>query len=280
MKTYGMIFVMTIVVLIVSGFTFAVEDLKEVPAIVVDNSEQSATEDVLQEASENPLSVAVTMDWVSRYIWRGQMVSHSVFQPEVAVGYAGFSASVWGNMELSKYNGQRGDINEYDYALEYGQTLLGPLNGSVGVIHYSLHGTDAPSTTEVFWGLGLDTFLNPEVKFFHDVEEVEGATYATFGVSHSLDELFKLGDLPVGLDISATLGWGSGSYNEYYWGTGKQDKVNDLMLSVGFPFEVCGWTVTPSVNYSTLLDHDIRETDAYSKKSDFLFAGISIGKEF
>lgn len=72
-------------------------------------------------------------------------------------------------------------------------------------------------------------------------------------------------------------GWGSASYNKYYWGT-DQSKLNDLTFSVSFPVEIAGWSVTPSLNYVTLLSDDIRDTDAYGTDSDFFFVGVSLSK--
>ena len=81
------------------------------------------------------------------------------------------------------------------------------------------------------------------------------------------------------MEIGASLGWSSGSYNKYYWGT-DQSKLNDLAFSVSFPIEIAGWTVAPSLNYITLLSDDIRDTDAYGTDSDFFFAGICLSKSF
>ena len=81
------------------------------------------------------------------------------------------------------------------------------------------------------------------------------------------------------MDIGATLGWGSASYDKYYWGT-EQSKINDLVLSVSFPFEIEGLTITPSLNYVTLLSDDLRDTDAYGTDSDFFFVGISLIEKF
>jgi hypothetical protein len=81
------------------------------------------------------------------------------------------------------------------------------------------------------------------------------------------------------MDIGATLGWGSASYDKYYWGT-EQSKINDLVLSVSFPFEVEGFTITPSLNYVTLLSDDIRKMDTYGTDSEFFFVGIGISMKF
>ncbi len=39
-------------------------------------------------------------------------------------------------------------------------------------------------------------------------------------------------------------------------------------------------TITPSLNYVTLLSDDLRDTDAYGTDSDFFFVGIGLTKKF
>jgi hypothetical protein len=99
-------------------------------------------------------------------------------------------------------------------------------------------------------------------------------------MGHSVEKVVEFGpDVPVGMEIGASFGWGSGSYNAYYWGT-DQNKMNDLVLSASFDFELAGLTATPSANYVTLLSDNIRGTDTYGTDSDFFFAGISLLKKF
>jgi hypothetical protein len=39
-------------------------------------------------------------------------------------------------------------------------------------------------------------------------------------------------------------------------------------------------TVTPNLNYVTLLSDDIRETNSYASESDYFFAGINLSYAF
>ena len=85
--------------------------------------------------------------------------------------------------------------------------------------------------------------------------------------------------MPVGMDFSASLGLGDKDYNEAYWGT-SDSGLNDLALSLAFPFEIGGWSVSPSLNYVTLVDGGIRATDSFRQESDYFYSGISISKSF
>jgi hypothetical protein len=56
-------------------------------------------------------------------------------------------------------------------------------------------------------------------------------------------------------------------------------------MSVGFPVPVMGWTLTPSVNYVTLVDSDVRSADTYATASgnddsDYLFTGLTLSRSF
>ncbi len=65
----------------------------------------------------------------------------------------------------------------------------------------------------------------------------------------------NISDAPV-FQFGVSLGCGSSSYNNGYW------------------------TVVPGINYVTLLNNKIRETDTFNKASDYLFAGVSLSKSF
>lgn len=235
-----------------------------------------------QTAVADPIGIEVTSDFFSKYIWRGQnLVDDPVFQPSVSLSSGNVTASIWGNLEFTSINGNEGDFSELDYSLDYSGSISGieGLGYSIGVIYYDFPGTAVMDTTELYWGFSLDAPLSPSLTVYHDVDEAEG-TYISLAFAHSVE---KIGELctgtPVGMELGASLGWGSGSYNKYYWGT-DQSKLNDLTFSASFPFEAAGWTVVPSLNYVTLLSDDIRATDVYGTASDFFYAGIGFVKEF
>jgi hypothetical protein len=236
--------------------------------------------------AEDDLSFEITSDFFGKYVWRGQLLNDDpVYQPGVSITKGKMTFGFWGNLDLTNINDRSGDFSELDYYFDFSDDFPG-LKGvsySVGVIYYDFPGAGAmgsriPDTTELYWGLQFDLPLSPSITVYHDLDEAEG-TYVNLGFGHSIEEIAKLGDTPVGMEISAGLGWASGSYNKYYWGT-EQSKMQDLSFSVAFPTEAFGWTFTPSLNYVTLLSDDIRDTDAYSTDSDYFFVGISLSKSF
>ncbi len=237
--------------------------------------------------AEDEVSFELTTDFASKYIWRGQLLNDDiVFQPGLSATYGNFTAGVWGNLDLTNYNDRNGDFLEMDYYLDWSDDLpdVEGIGYSVGLIYYDFpgsyaDGTRLPDTLEAYLGLNFDLPASPSITAYHDLDEAEG-TYVSLGLGHSVEQVFELSpDVPVAMDIGATLGWGSGSYDKYYWGT-DQSKINDLVLSVSFPFEIEGLTITPSLNYVTLLSDDLRDTDAYGTDSDFFFVGIGVTKKF
>jgi hypothetical protein len=228
--------------------------------------------------AEDQVSVGASADVLSKYVWRGQnLVDGWVLQPGAYVSYNNITASFWGNLDMTDENGNNGEFSEIDLTLDYTAQVPGIdiLSYSLGFINYDfpING-GADDTWEIYWGFGLDVPASPTVTVYHDVDEVDG-TYASFAIGHSIE---NLNDLGVGVDLGASIGWGSSSYNKAYWGPGKSE-LNDLVLSAAFPFEVAGFTITPSVNYITLVGDDIRSPNAYGQ-NDMWVAGIGFSKDF
>jgi len=240
------------------------------------------------------LSTDVSVAFMSKYVWRGQLLNDDyVMQPSVGFGYGNLSASLWGNVDMTDYSDNKWEFTEYDWAVGYADTIPGVdfLSYSVGAIYYHFPSSTA-STTEVYVGLELDLPLSPTVTVYRDIDEIDG-TYVAFSISHSVEKIFELSpEMPVGMTASASIGWGSDSYNKGYWSNPDDatksvtsSSMQDLTLSVGFPVVIGGWTVTPSVSYATLLDKDVRAADTYATNSgtngsDYLFTGVTLSKSF
>ncbi|HBG77762.1 MAG TPA: hypothetical protein DDW84_02775 [Phycisphaerales bacterium] len=238
----------------------------------------------------------LTSDFYSKYVWRGQLLNDDpVFQPGISVGYKGFTFGVWGNADLTNYTGNSGEFTEFDYTLSYSGKFNpdGKLGYTLGVVHYQFPSSFL-DTTEIFWGLTYDTFLSPSITLYHDIDEAGGATYASFGISHTIENIIKVSEkTSANLVLGATLGWGSSEYNEWYWANANDsDKsvtrsaFNDLALKASLPFALAnGWSITPSISYVILVDGRIRDADTYAKSgktngSNYFVAGVSIGKSF
>jgi len=116
---------------------------------------------------------------------------------------------------------------------------------------------------------------SPSVTVYHDIDEVDG-TYISAGIGHTFENIMEIASgSPVALELGASIGWGSSSYNESYWGL-DDGQFNDLVLSAAFPFEVGGFSITPSAHYMILVGSDIRDAD----DNEIFYAGVGFAKEF
>jgi uncharacterized protein (TIGR02001 family) len=232
---------------------------------------------------DSALGFEVTSDFNSKYVWRGQnLVDDWVWQPGISASYGGFTAGIWGNLDMTDENDESGEFTEYDFYGEYAFDLTDGIGLSFGYIHYKF--PSGGNTQEVYTGISFATFLNPFVTVYYDFEDIDG-TYVTAGIGHSIEKIADLTEsIPVGLELALSVGWGDSNYNEGYWADSNGDALddsglNDLTLKIGFPMAIGSWTLTPSVNYVTLLDSDIRE-GLRSGDKDMFFTGVSLSTGF
>ena len=223
--------------------------------------------------AEGDVSVEVTADFMSKYVWRGINVTDDwSFQPGVSATYGGFTAGVWGALDMTDENDESGEFIEYDWYVDYSGQISDTIGYSVGAIYYYFPSVDPSSTTEVYGGLSFDVIANPSLTVYYDIDEADGA-YVSLGVGHTIES----DDLPCAIDLGATLGWGDSSYNDFYWGT-DGGELNDLVLSAAFPFEVGPVSVTPSVNYVAVLGSDT--SDAAGDDDSLVYAGVGFAYGF
>jgi outer membrane scaffolding protein for murein synthesis (MipA/OmpV family) len=109
----------------------------------------------------------------------------------------------------------------------------------------------------------------------YDVDEIEGL-YAVLAVGHS----FELTD-KVGLELSASLGFGDKDYNAGYFGYAKA-ALNDLVFGAALPIAITeNISLTPSLSYMLLPDSDLGDAAkaAYGEK-DSVFGGVTLSCAF
>ncbi len=242
-------------------------------------------------ADESP-TLGISLDYNSKYVWRGQIVTDdSVFQPCVEGGYKNFTGGIWGNMDLTDDTDDEFEkqFTEIDYYLGYSNTVPGVemLEYSLGVCSYtfpnlleSISANDSsagqPSaTTEVSFGLALDTILQPSVTFNYDIDDISGY-YLQLSAGHTFEKLIDTKEMNLALDLSVSVALADSNYNEGYWGV-DHTALNDLVLSAGLPFSFSnGITITPSVNYVLILDDEIAD-DVDDAGGDYSFVYFGIG---
>jgi hypothetical protein len=230
-------------------------------------------------SAEDDVSIGVTADFFSKYIWRGQnVVDDWVFQPSASVGYKGLTGSVWGNMDLHGDWVDDGEFSEVDYVLDYTGTFPGQqkLGYSLGVIYYDFPNTPWDATTEVYGALTAAMALSPALRWYYDMDEADGS-YIQLAVGHTIEKVTQWReDCYCDVQLGASVAYATDNYNDFYFGVGDA-ALNDLTLSIALPICVDKLTIKPSINYSMMIDDDIR---AATGKSDNLWGGISAALSF
>lgn len=222
-------------------------------------------------ASEG-IGLDLTLDFNSKYIWRGQNLSDDwVMQPGASFGFGDFTLGVWGNVDITNDNDYEWEFTEVDYYIDYSASLAEGIGFSLGYIYYDFPAPGG-STNEVYGGLSFDTVLDPSVTWYYDFDYANGS-YIALGLGHTV----ALSDTsPLSLDLGLNLGWADSNYNDAYWGVDSSG-FNDLTLSAGIPIEIGSWTVTPMVNYAMLIDSDVRDA---ASESDNFYGGIGLSTSF
>jgi len=233
------------------------------------------------------LSVSV----LSAYIWRGQELSKdsAVIQPSMTVGYKGFSANLWGNLDTDPYTATAGEdtpssLNETDLTLSYDRSF-GMLSVGGGYIYYGLDGAD--DSQEVYLSLGFDTLLSPSLTVYRDIGSYPH-WYFLLGISHSFEFTEK-----VSLELSGSVSYlkseDSDDYpkiNDNGQTTGdKFENFHDGVISASLPISVAEYiTVTPALSCTFALSGDASDEMKYrSKNGDddmFVYGGVTLSIAF
>lgn len=249
----------------------------------------------------------LSVSGLTAYIWRGYENTRNsiVIQPSLTVGYKGFSANIWGNLDTQPYS-QTNVTNsstwtETDYTLSYTKTI-GIVNAGVGYIYYGLGAANAGAakpldSQEVYVTVGLNTLLSPTLTVYKEIDHYH-QYYFLLGVSHTV-EFNKTVSLKLGASASYLLSdyadatqyninASSGGYpkfNDSYQATNdKFSNFHDGVVTVSLPINLVKYiTVTPTVSYSFPLSGDANnEIKARGKKanpadndSSFVYGGLT-----
>lgn len=230
-------------------------------------------------ADDDEVKYLFTADYFNKYVWRGQNLNNgSVFQPSIAVSKNGFAASIWGNLELTDSRKHAGEFTEFDYGLDYTSPIqeVNWISFSIGALYYDFPNTSEKPTTELYGGLSFDLPLTPYIKWYRDTQ-VNNGSYIQMGIGHTIEKLHEFSDkCYCDLQIGTSVGYGSSRYNRVYLNT-EGGKLNDWTSFVALPFCLDKWIIKPSINYSTMLNEDIRKAN---QRNDNVWFGINLSREF
>lgn len=225
------------------------------------------------------VSVEAGADVMSRYVWRGQLITDDpVIQPSLTLGFGPVSLNVWGSIDATDINESDVDddwrMQEVDYTASGAFSPMAGLDLEGAVIYYTFAGADG--TSEVYGSLSLSALpLTPTLTVYRDFDELQ-ALYASLGVSHSFVLTEKLS-----LDLGASIAWADEDYHEGYIGIA-QDGFSDISVSVGLSYAVNDNTsLFLSLAFADFVDGDISDgADSTYGDSDIFFGGVGLAFSF
>ena len=208
---------------------------------------------------------------LNQYIWRGYELSRNsvVIQPSMTIGYKGFSANLWGNLDTKAYSptgeSYTDTWNETDLTLSY-STTLGLFNLGGGYIYYSLASLnkgapDRADSQELFATVSLNTLLSPTLTVYKEIAHYRN-WYSLLGISHVF-ELNQMISLKLGASASYLLSTDEVTYPKFDSNatatTDKFSNFHDGVLSASLPIKATDRiTITPALSYIFPLTGDAK----------------------
>lgn len=221
------------------------------------------------------VSVSVSVDYVSEYVFRGVSFARGAVQPGIEISKGGFTTGVWTSAAIGEASSAAGD--EIDVYAGYSWDLSDAISADVGatVYHFpdvsgGLFDFGGASTIEVYAGASFDTALAPSLYGYYDFDLKAFTVEA--GVGHSL---------PVGESTSLDLGLTGGLVTadgggDYQYGTASAS------LGYGFTDDVSAYV---GANYSLSSEDTLRfkvdgNGDAFTNTDNLFWLGVGFAAGF
>ena len=260
-----------------------------------------AEEKSAQQAAEKPdrPEVSASMDMLSQYVWRGIGLSRGsvVFQPSMTVGYKGFSANIWGNLDMyernpygfNSPNRNAAKWNETDFTVSYSREVIKNLTLTGGIIYYALDSNNSIyDSFEVFGGV-VYTFPWFTVGFnaYREVGNLPG-WHLSWYLSRSFELPFNAEFLAAKPSLDLMAGWSAElSNSKLAFPTSDGSFYRSMhagVVSAGLNIPVHKHVIiTPKVTYWYALGgqstHTIR-TLSWDGNQNHILGGVSVSTKF
>jgi len=169
------------------------------PVLALSTSSHALAQD------DSNISVSVSVDYVSEYVFRGVTLAGSAFQPGAEISVGNFTAGVWASVASGEESIVFAD--EIDFYAGYGFNLSEKISGNIGatLYHYPQSGgvldigANDASTLEIFGGLSFDTSMAPNITAYYDF------TLQALTVIGGAEHSFPLGE-KTRFDVGANTG--------------------------------------------------------------------------
>lgn len=279
---------------------------------LTDNKQTNVSETVkavtetAKSAEEEKPTGDVSLYVLSAYYSKGVESSRNsiVIQPSLTIGYKGFAANVWGNLDTGPYQTpaditKKNTWTETDVNLSYSKTF-GIVNLGAGYSYFAysppFDGAARPDDQqEVNATVGMNVLLNPTLTVYKLFDKGR-RWYIQMAVSH----VFEFSKV-ISLNLAGTAGYLIGGDAAYAAEARFDDRANqttdkynaflDGVLTVCLPIKVTDRvTITPTVSYAFPLGTDAKNymkgnglesaTNNADRASSFLFGGLVMSFSF
>lgn len=171
------------------------------------------------------LSVSISIDYNSEYVFRGVSLARGALQPGIEISKNGFTAGVWSSTAIGEASAIAGD--EIDIYAGYSWAPSSIVSADIGatIYHYpdiegNLLDFGNASTFEVYGGLGFDVPLSPTIYTYYDFDlealTVEGGFSKNMPVAEKTTLDLSLTAGLVSLDNGTDYEYGAASANINY----------------------------------------------------------------
>jgi len=227
----------------------------------------------LASAQAADVSFEGSLGAYSSYIWRGYKLSPDALQlqPSLTVSAAGFSANVWAD-----YDTDNSEWLEADYTASYAHSF-DSFGVEVGYIHYDVRG--GLDSDELYVSVGYDSFLNPSLTIYADIEAGDGA-FAELAISHPI-ELSPSASLELAAGMSVVM-------DDSYVATDERGQeftglYNGMVSATGSVAVTENLSLVPMVGYTFALSDDATyaiENGSTEMEDSFLYGAVSLVVSF
>ena len=246
-----------------------------------------ADEPELEEESSSPVSVEVSVDVLSDYMWRGTICNDNpVWQPSVTLGYdlgdyGALSANVWQSYDLTHKRGSATSsrracgLQEIDYTLSYAAELAG-VGFEIGHIWYTFPNANGHSDQDLYATVSYDNpIVTPSFSAYWNYSESAGNKVSTMYFSVALSHDFAITDAFT-LTPSASLGFGDDAWTDC--GT----ELTDQTVGLSATYAICEYvSIGAQINYTWIPSHTLRKNDYMGEgKDQIAWGGVNLTLSF
>ncbi|MFO7871995.1 MAG: MipA/OmpV family protein [Kiritimatiellia bacterium] len=231
-----------------------------------------------------------SLEVTSAYVWRGRIIrDEPCIQPYIRLNSENIGLAAWGTYDLTDDDDSAGHrrvdvIGDWTYG---GSVQLFKA-GAVAYIYRDTMETHPRDTYELFLDYALNVFGLPAVSVYYDFGQINGY-YASLSLGHS----FMLSDT-LSVDASVSCGAADEDYSRAVYtvpsdeDTGREEFVPEgssyVDFKAGFSAPVSlggGFEITPSVEYSSLLDSEISDAmEAAGLDTEKTYYSLTITRYF